>query len=96
MEATIASSTENGKPMANERLTKLLVERLTKGELPGDVPVKTLGGAGSGEPCRLCHDPVRTGEPEIELVWADTDATQKHAVLHPACHGAWLSAARRP
>lgn len=81
--------------MPNERLTQLVAERLTDGGLPGDVPVTTLGGAGRGEPCRLCQRPVRTGEPEIELVWADTDATQKHAVLHPACHGAWLSAARR-
>jgi hypothetical protein len=81
--------------MSNPGLTKLLIERLTSGELPGDVPVQTLGGAGRGERCRLCQQPVQRGEPEIELVWSDNDATQKHAVLHPVCHGAWLAAMRK-
>jgi hypothetical protein len=80
--------------MPNERLTKLAEERLQKGELPGDVPVTTLGGSSLGAPCGLCRDQVRVGEPEIELVWSTADAMQKSAALHPACHGAWLVAAR--
>lgn len=75
--------------MPNDRLRSLAERSLSAGELPADGPVTTLGGSSSGVACQLCRHTVPAGEPEIELVWAVGDSRRK-AVLHPACHAAWL------
>jgi hypothetical protein len=83
--------------MRNARLTELAARRLRAADLPPHGRVATSGGASQGGTCGLCRSVVRAGEPEIELVWIDAtvagDASRRHAILHPACHGAWLALA---
>jgi hypothetical protein len=77
----------------DERLAKLAECRVRDGELPGRVTVTTFGGSSNGASCSLCRDPLRAGEPEIELAWSD-EGSRRTALLHPGCHGVWLVAAR--
>lgn len=77
-----------------QRLLNLARARLLDGQLPGPAASPTtLGGRSGGSVCGLCGVPLEHGAPEIELVWSTTEA--RHSVpLHPACHGAWLTASR--
>lgn len=76
------------------RLLELARTRLRDGLLPRQASTTVaLGGCSGGSVCGVCGAPIDRGAPEIELAWAGTD--RRHRVLlHPACHGAWLTASR--
>jgi hypothetical protein len=78
----------------NQRLLQLARLRVREGELPLQTSTTALGGRSAGARCGLCTQPVEAGGAEIELVWTEPGG-RKSALLHPACHGAWLAASTR-
>ena len=77
-----------------QRLLNLARARLSEGRLPGQSSVTTtLGGRSVGAVCGVCGTPVEPGAPEIEIAWSDGDC-RHNVLLHPPCHGAWLTASR--
>jgi hypothetical protein len=71
-----------------KELRELALRRVQSGELPTrQQPEQTLGGPSDGAVCALCGHHIPHGAPEIELAW-----NSEKSVLHPACHGIWLSA----
>ena len=66
---------------ASERIT----DKLWRGTLPADEPVKTWGGTGSGLKCDGCDEPILSSEPELEVDLPDGRALR----FHVACEGLW-------
>ena len=67
-------------------------EAIRTGRLPGQPPIRTLGGRGSGERCALCGEPIQDDQMEVELEFArragDTTEIQRYR-FHPSCCVAW-------
>jgi hypothetical protein len=78
-----------------QRLVDLAQQRLREGTLPVQADTTALGGRSNGSACELCGEPVAPGAAEIELVWSGDDG-RRSAILHPACHAAWLVVSRTP
>ena len=68
-------------------LNDLARMKIAGGELPSSRTVTCWAGPGGGESCGLCGGEVPTTEIAFELQMAD-----RTAVLHGACHTAWLDA----
>jgi hypothetical protein len=64
---------------------------IAAGTLPMHDKVKTFGGRSTGSTCRLCGEPIRAGQAEIEL---EDSATRTATILHPECYAAWLAASQ--
>jgi hypothetical protein len=75
------------------RLLDLARMRLRDGLLPSNTSTTALGGRSNGASCGLCGGRLEPGAAEIELVWDEGDVPRR-TILHPACHGAWLTASR--
>jgi hypothetical protein len=63
-------------------------ERIAKGQLPGQVPLKMWGGPGIGQPCALCDKPILRGEVEYELE-GHIDGTLRSFRFHVVCQSVW-------
>ena len=66
---------------ASERIT----DKLWRGILPADEPVKTFGGSGSGLKCDGWDEPILQSEPELEVDMPDGRTLR----FHVACAGLW-------
>jgi len=66
---------------ASERIT----DKLWRGILPADEPVKTWGGTGSGLKCDACDDSIPSRDPELEVDMPDGQTLR----FHVACEGLW-------
>lgn len=77
-----------------QRLIELARLRLREGVLPAQAQTTALGGRSDGSACSLCGEAVSAGSAEIELVWSEHGG-RRSAMLHPACHAAWLAVSRR-
>jgi hypothetical protein len=72
-------------------------EAIKTGKLPGQHPVRTWGGRGSGEPCAICGELIRPNESELEVEYGGAGNggrngngnghTNLH--LHVGCCSAW-------
>ena len=76
------------------RLRPAARDMVAEGSLPENPSSATYGGPSSGTTCRLCGEPIRTGAPEIELVFGIRERNRGSALLHPNCYAIWLAEAR--
>ena len=66
---------------ASERIT----DKLWRGILSADEPVKTFGGSGSSLKCDGCDEPILQSEPELEVDMPDGGTLR----FHVGCEGLW-------
>jgi hypothetical protein len=66
---------------ASERIT----DKLWRGTLSADEPLKLWGGMGSGTACDGCDEAISATDPEHEMQFADG----RTLCLHVACAGLW-------
>lgn len=72
--------------MHDERaLHTLAIERLKKGELPGQQPESIWAGNGTDALCALCGERIGGNQVEYEI----RDATDRVFVFHLRCHAIW-------
>ena len=66
-------------------LLRQIQAKLDTGQLPSAAHVKTWYGAGMGQPCGGCDQPIPATEREVEVDF------EQHPTLrfHPACFDAW-------
>lgn len=64
-------------------------ELIASGALPGLVKSRSYGVKSAGAVCVLCSQAIQPGDAEIEVVSVKSSLS---ALLHPACHVAWLAA----
>jgi hypothetical protein len=66
-------------------LLRQIQTKLDTGQLPSAAHVKTWYGAGMGQPCGGCDQPIPVTEREVEVDF------EQHPTLrfHPACFDAW-------
>jgi hypothetical protein len=62
-----------------------ITDKLWRGALPADEPVKTWGGYGTGLTCDGCDAPITSSEPEHEEEMSDGRTLR----FHVACDGLW-------
>jgi hypothetical protein len=62
-----------------------ITDKLWRGALPADEPVKTWGGYGTGLTCDGCDEVISATEPEHDMEFADGRTLR----LHVACAGLW-------
>jgi hypothetical protein len=62
-----------------------ITDKLWRGFLPADEPVKTFGGSGSGLKCDGCDEPILRSVPELESDMPDGRTLR----FHVACDGLW-------
>lgn len=81
------------------RLNKLLTanlrptasERIAKGQLPGEAPLRTWGSQGSGLLCALCDQPITSDDVEYEIE-AQLDNAIARFRFHRECESVWRGA----
>jgi hypothetical protein len=66
-------------------------ERLTAGGLPGQPPLRTWGGLGSGSKCAICAAEIRPDQCEYEFEYASTGSARGRTTVHVhvQCYSAW-------
>jgi hypothetical protein len=62
-----------------------VTDKLRKGTLPADDPVKGWCSNGSGLPCAGCDDVISSGDAEHEVVMSDGRSLR----FHVKCAGVW-------
>ena len=78
--------------MANEpylperELRRRAREEIQNGRLPESLAASMWGGRGSGLPCAVCGDCIRTDQVEYEI--ADPSGGEPFR-FHPSCHTVW-------
>jgi hypothetical protein len=75
------------KPCRPEReLRRRAREEIQKGRLPESPTSSIWGGLGSGLPCAVCGDPIRSDQVEYEM--ADPGGGESFR-FHLPCHMVW-------
>lgn len=67
-------------------------QRATIGDtLPGQPPLRTWGGQGSGATCAICAEPITPDQCEYEFEYAKAGAARGCATVyvHVQCYSAW-------
>ena len=60
-------------------------ERIQRGALPAEEPVRTWAGPGTGRSCGLCDRPIASGDAEFELQFGGKPDYRFHTI----CHASW-------
>ena len=63
-------------------------ERIAQGLLPREAPSTMWGGPGSGQPCALCDNPIKSSEMEYEIE-ASLDGRVQALRFHVLCEAIW-------
>jgi hypothetical protein len=86
----------NNKNVSAGRRAKVL-DAVLASRLPTHAPERTWGGRGSGVPCAICTEPLRSDEVEWELEFtsAPDTLTRTNLHVHPDCYADWDLARRR-
>src|SRR5688500_8431195 len=86
----------NNKNVSSGRRAKVL-DAVLAGKLPAPPPERTVGGRGSGVPCAICTEPLRSDEVEWELEFTSALDKLTRTILHvhPDCYAYWDLMRRR-
>jgi hypothetical protein len=86
----------NTKSVGAGRHAKVL-DAVLAGRLPAQAPERTWGGRGSGVPCAICTEPLRSDEVEWELEFTSglDRLTRTNLHVHPDCYADWDLARHR-
>ncbi len=69
-------------------LRKLAVDRIASRLLPSAIPEHLWAGQGTGLPCSLCDQPIRSDEIEYEFE-SPVSGAEKTYRFHLRCHAMW-------
>ncbi|HYD49482.1 MAG TPA: hypothetical protein VEB21_14095 [Terriglobales bacterium] len=64
---------------------------LQAGRVPRRMPDRTWGGAGRGDSCAVCDQPISSAEMELEVEFAQDGRPLDSYHLHIACCSAWMT-----
>lgn len=76
----------------DSQLIELARRGLRGGTLPLVGDFRTWGGAGSGQRCAVCGEPIDASAFEIEVAWTEPSGRSGTALMHVKCQAAWLHA----